>query len=110
MTEALPRQRIDKLLWHLRLAASRSFARSWVEAGHIRVNGRRIDRPAALVAAGDVLTLPMRQGVRLVAIVALPHRRGPASEAQACYQMLDQPGIPGQSAAQQHPAPEDLPA
>lgn len=110
MTEALSRQRIDKLLWHLRLAASRSVARSWVETGHIRVNGRRVERPAALVAAGDVLTLPMRHGVRVIAVVALPHRRGPAPEAQACYQMLDQPRIPGQSAAEQHPAPEDLPA
>lgn len=106
------RQRIDKLLWHLRLAGSRSGARAWVEAGHIRVNGRRIDRPATPIAAGDVLTLPMRHEVRLLAITTLPARRGPASEAQACYQVLDPSAIASQSAPQQHPqkhpGPKDL--
>jgi len=82
--------RIDKLLWFLRLAASRTFARQWVEAGHIRINGRRIEKPGSPVAIGDVLTLPMRTRVRIVEIVALPERRGPASLAQSCYRVLDE--------------------
>ena len=81
--------RIDKLLWFLRLAASRSFARQWLEEGHIRVNGRRIDKPSTTIRCGDVLTLPLRSRVVIVEIVALPQRRGPSAEAQACYRMLD---------------------
>ncbi|MBN8502687.1 MAG: RNA-binding S4 domain-containing protein [Sphingomonadales bacterium] len=81
--------RIDKLLWFLRLAASRSFARQWLEEGHIRVNGRRIDKPSTTIRCGDVLTLPLRSRVAIVEIVALPQRRGPSAEAQACYRMLD---------------------
>jgi ribosome-associated heat shock protein Hsp15 len=38
---------------------------------------------------GDVLVLPLSAGVRVVEIVALPDRRGPASEAEACYRALD---------------------
>jgi len=82
--------RIDKLLWFLRLAASRSFAQHWVLDGHIRLNGRRIEKPSATVKAGDVLTLPMRSRVRVVEILALPSRRGPTDEAQSCYLVLDE--------------------
>ncbi|MBN8483711.1 MAG: RNA-binding S4 domain-containing protein [Sphingomonadales bacterium] len=81
--------RIDKLLWFLRLAGSRSFAQAWVLDGHIRLNGRRIEKPSAAVGCGDVLTLPMRGEVRIVEVLTLPTRRGPASEAQACYRVLD---------------------
>lgn len=81
--------RIDKLLWFLRLAGSRSFAQAWVLDGHIRLNGRRIEKPGTAVGCGDVLTLPMRSEVRIVQVLALPTRRGPASEAQACYRVLD---------------------
>ena len=84
--------RIDRLLWFLRLAPSRSFAQGWVQAGHIRLNGRRVEKPATAVAAGDMLTLPMRSGVLVVQVLALPHRRGPAPEARACYRVLDETG------------------
>lgn len=81
--------RIDKLLWFLRLAKSRGLAQEWAEAGHIRRNGHRVERAAQAIAVGDVLTLPL--GVRVIAIrvTALPVRRGPAPEAQACYTQVD---------------------
>src|SRR3546814_8465126 len=37
-------QRIDKYLWFARLAKNRSVAQAMAETGHIRVNGRRIER------------------------------------------------------------------
>jgi len=82
--------RIDKLLWFLRLASSRSFAQEWVAQGHIRLNGRRIERSSAETKIGDILVLPIHQGVRVMRILALPERRGPAIEAQACYEVLDE--------------------
>jgi ribosome-associated heat shock protein Hsp15 len=82
--------RIDKLLWFLRLAASRSFAQHWVLDGHIRLNGLRIEKPGISVKTGDVLTLPMRSRVKVIEILALPDRRGPAEEAQSCYRVLDE--------------------
>ncbi|MBS3927591.1 MAG: hypothetical protein KGZ65_03100, partial [Sphingomonadales bacterium] len=80
----------DKLLWFLRLAASRSFAQHWVQDGHIRLNGRRIEKPGTSIKAGDVLTLPMRSRVKVIEVAALPARRGPAEEAQSCYRVLDE--------------------
>jgi ribosome-associated heat shock protein Hsp15 len=90
--------RIDKLLWFLRLAASRSFAQQWASAGHIRLNGRRIERSSTAVKPGDVLVLPMRTQVKVIEILALPARRGPAPEAQSCYRVLDAGGSLDQSA------------
>lgn len=81
--------RIDKLLWFLRFAGSRSEAQDWVAEGHIRLNGRRIERASAAVRCGDVLVLPLRSEVRVIALVRLPARRGPAEEAQCCYEVLD---------------------
>jgi ribosome-associated heat shock protein Hsp15 len=82
--------RIDKLLWFLRLAASRNFAQHWVLDGHIRLNGRRIEKPGTSIRAGDVLTLPLRTRVKVIEVLALPSRRGPAEEAQSCYRVLDE--------------------
>lgn len=79
------RLRIDRLLFFLRLAKSRTLAQGWAEAGHIRVNGKRIEKGSAPVQVGDVITLPKGEDVLVVELVAMPTRRGPASEAQACY-------------------------
>lgn len=81
--------RIDKLLWFLRLAASRTFAQEWVGSGHIRLNGRRIERPGTAIKVGDLLVLPMRTSVKVIEVLELPARRGPAAEASACYRVLD---------------------
>jgi ribosome-associated heat shock protein Hsp15 len=81
--------RIDKLLWFLRLAGSRGFAQEWASAGHIRLNGRRVERSSATVRTGDVLVLPMQQAVRVIEVLTIPTRRGPAPEAQACYRTVE---------------------
>ncbi len=83
--------RIDKLLWFLRLAATRGVAQQWAAAGHIRLNGRRIERASATVRTGDVLVVPLRDTVKVIELVTLPARRGPAPEAQGCYRVLDGP-------------------
>ena len=81
--------RIDKLLWFLRFAKSRSLAQKWIRIGHLRKNGARVERLDLPVAPGDVLTLPLRSKVLVIEILSLPGRRGPAEEAHSCYRELD---------------------
>jgi ribosome-associated heat shock protein Hsp15 len=81
--------RLDKLLWYLRFARSRSIAQAMVAAGHIRLDGRRVTRASAAVHAGATLVLPIGERIEVIRLLALPLRRGPASEAQACYVRLD---------------------
>jgi ribosome-associated heat shock protein Hsp15 len=84
--------RIDKLLWFLRLTKTRPLAQAVAEAGHVRLNGRRVERAHQKIAVGDVLVIPAGPGARVIEVIALPNRRGPASEAQQCYRVLDGPG------------------
>lgn len=81
--------RLDKLLWFLRFARSRSIAQAMVAAGHIRLDGRRITRSSCAVHVGQTLVLPVGERIEVVRLLALPLRRGPAAEAQACYRKLD---------------------
>jgi ribosome-associated heat shock protein Hsp15 len=84
--------RLDRLLWFLRFAKTRSAAQRWIAEGHIRRNGERVIRQDQPIGIGDVLTLPLRSRVLPIEILALPVRRGPAAEASACYRPLDAAG------------------
>lgn len=101
--------RIDKLLWYLRLAKTRSAAQAMAEAGHMRLNGRRIERAHTGAAVGDVVILVHGGAVRVIELLALPTRRGPAPEAQSCYRVLDAPAdLPLAAAIANHAAKGDL--
>ena len=87
--------RVDKLLWFLRFTKTRPLAQSMAEEGHIRLNGRRIDRAHQKIANGDILTIPLAAQVRVIEILSLPTRRGSSSEAMSCYRVLDgSPALP----------------
>lgn len=81
--------RLDKWLWQARFVKSRALAADLIEAGSVRVNGTRVTRPGRDVSAGDVLTFPQGARIRVVRILALGLRRGPATEAQDLYHDLD---------------------
>ncbi len=81
-------QRIDKFLWHARLARTRSLAKTIAESGHIRCDGRRIDRAHAVVRVGDVLSVPLPSGVRVLRVTSLPPRRVPAKQVGEVYETV----------------------
>jgi ribosome-associated heat shock protein Hsp15 len=54
----------------------------------VRVNAVRVTKPAAVVRVGDGLTFVHGGSVRVLRILALGSRRGPAPEAQALYENL----------------------
>ncbi|MBO6521641.1 MAG: RNA-binding S4 domain-containing protein [Rhodospirillales bacterium] len=82
--------RIDKWLWHARFFKTRTLAQGFVTGGNVRVNKERVEKANHSVKPGDVLTF-VRGHVRIVEIVALAERRGPAKEAQALYNDLSPP-------------------
>jgi ribosome-associated heat shock protein Hsp15 len=91
LSEERARQRLDKWLWHARFFRTRTVAAAEVSAGHVRLNGTRVVKPAQAVGPGDVLTFAQGARVRVVRIVGLGQRRGPAPEAQALYDDLSDP-------------------
>ena len=84
--------RIDRYLHCIRLVKSRTLAQSVIETGHVRIDGRRVEKPSEDVRVGSVIALPLRDRVRVLRVLALPERRGPASEARLAYEEL---GIDG---------------
>lgn len=89
MTAAvLERQRIDRWLWHARLVRTRGAAAALAGSGFVRVNGARIDAPGRMVRAGDVVTVALDRGVRVVKVVGFVERRGSAGTALGLYQDL----------------------
>lgn len=91
MAEPAQKLRIDKWLWHARFFKTRSLAAKVVSAGRLRVNGQPISKPAYAVSFEDVLTFPQAKEVRVVKVLAMGERRGPAPEARTLYEDLDPP-------------------
>jgi ribosome-associated heat shock protein Hsp15 len=94
LDETGTRLRLDKWLWHARILKSRSLAARLVSDGHVRINSIRADAPSKPVKPGDVLTIALERTVRVLRVVALGTRRGPASEAQTLYEDLSPPPPP----------------
>jgi ribosome-associated heat shock protein Hsp15 len=82
--------RIDKWLWHARFCKTRGIAQEKAAKGHIRLNGNRVEKASAAVRAGDVMTLPADGKVVTLKVLGLGERRGPASEARALYEILEE--------------------
>ncbi len=77
--------RIDRWLFFCRMYKSRSQATDAVTGGHVKLNGERTS-PGARVKPGDTIDLVRHRLPYSLEVVAIPARRGPAKEAQACYE------------------------
>jgi len=80
--------RIDRYLHCIRLVKSRTLAQAVIETGYVRVDGKRVEKPSEDVRIGSVIALALHEKVRVLRVLCLPQRRGPASEARACYEEL----------------------
>jgi len=83
--------RIDKWLWYTRFLKSRTLASALCGGGKLRLNGEIVKKSHQVLSVGDVLTFPLGLHIRVIRVVALAKRRGPAVEAQALYEDLDPP-------------------
>jgi ribosome-associated heat shock protein Hsp15 len=85
-------QRIDRWLWFARIFKSRSLASRAVAEDGVRVTRagatQRVEKPAFALRVQDVVTLKRKDEVRVLEVVALGARRGPASEALGLYNDL----------------------
>lgn len=91
MTTATAKLRVDKWLWFARFYKTRGLASTMVTGGHIRVNGAKIAKASYGLTPGDVLTFPQGNQIRVVKVLGLGIRRGPAPEAQTLYEDLTEP-------------------
>jgi ribosome-associated heat shock protein Hsp15 len=93
MTDAAPDKiRLDKWLWHARFVKTRSLAARLCADG-IRIDGVRVEKPGIGVRPGQVLTFTLGRHVRVIELVAIGVRRGPAEEARTLYRDLAPPAV-----------------
>ncbi len=93
----MEQQRLDLWLWCARIRRHRADCARLVEGGAVRINRRPTDKPHALVRPGDVLTVALGHAderpdgslggqVRVMRVLALAERRGPATLAAGLYE------------------------
>ncbi|MCC9624378.1 RNA-binding S4 domain-containing protein [Thalassospira sp. MA62] len=99
MSDKPAKIRIDKWLWHARFYKTRSLASKACQAGHIVLNGTSVSKSSATVSAGDRLQFFQGPHLRVVEVVALGERRGPAPEAQTLYTDHSPPRMPKKDVA-----------
>ena len=95
MTQGEPGEdglRLDKWLWQARFFKTRPLAASLAEKGRIRINQVAVIKAHYRLRPGDVLTFPQGRTIRVVRVLALGTRRGPASEARTLYEDLADEG------------------
>ena len=83
--------RLDKWLWHARFVKTRSLVTKLCQSARIRINDGAVVKPHHPVKPGDVLTFPLGPNIRVVKIIGLGTRRGPAPEARELYEDLAPP-------------------
>ncbi len=88
---------MDKWLWAARFFKTRALAAAACDGGKVDVN-RSAAKPAKLITPGDRLRITRPRGKKIVKVLALAERRGPALRAQLLYEDLTPP-----------PPPEPLP-
>jgi ribosome-associated heat shock protein Hsp15 len=100
------RQRIDRWLWNARVVRTRTAAAALVVAGHLRVNGNRVTVPSHGVKCGDVVTVALYGGVRVLKVTGVALRRGDAASAALIYEDLSE-GAGKAPPATRDPATQD---
>lgn len=87
------RLRADKWLWYARFFKTRSVASKVCKAGHLRIDSCPVLKANSTVKIGDVLTFPQGRHIRVIKVLGLGERRGPAPEAQELYEDLKPPEL-----------------
>lgn len=100
--------RADKWLWYARFFKTRTLASKVCASGKLRLSGSLVAKAHQKVKVGDVLTFPQGRHIRVIKVVALGSRRGPAPEAQGLYEDLKPPTAETRLPRDTQVAPRDV--
>ena len=76
--------RVDRWVWSVRLAKSRSDAAEACRAGHVKINGKSV-KPAQSVRVGDQVRVRQSDRERIVVVAQIINKRVGAPAAAECY-------------------------
>ena len=78
-------QRADQWLWFARFVKTRALAQRLIAKGKVRINRVKITKPAHTVSPGDIVSFMAHDHIRVIEVLAIGNRRGPAAEARLLY-------------------------
>ena len=84
-SEGTARQRLDRWLWFARAVKTRTLAAKLISEGKVRINRTRVTKPSQTVKPGDTVTAVLHGTARVLEVVDVGSRRGPATEAATLY-------------------------
>lgn len=85
--------RADRWLCAARIFKTRSLAADACDGGKVEVNDQTA-KPAKLLRIGDVVRVTVGDARRILRVIALSDRRGPATVARGLYEDLTPPAPP----------------
>ena len=89
MNKPIANQRLDKWLWYARFVKTRTLASRLIEAGKIRINSTRVNKPSTTVKVGDIVTAMIARHLYVLEVLDGGARRGPADEAKGLYKLIE---------------------
>jgi ribosome-associated heat shock protein Hsp15 len=92
-TSSMTSVRVDKWLWAARFFKTRSQAGLACAAGHVKLDGDSV-KASKVVRRGDRLEVVTPGGLKIVTIVELGDKRGPAAVARTLYEDHSPPPPP----------------
>ena len=78
--------RLDIYLYYIRIFKSRSIATKFVSANRLRISGQITQKPHKMISIGDVLTMTIKDSIKILKVLDIPSRRGPYLESLNFYE------------------------
>jgi len=111
----LEKVRIDKWLWAARFFKTRGLSKAAIEGGKVHADGKKV-KPSKEISVGQLLIIRQSLDEKVIEVVGLSERRGPAPVAEALYRETPESIEAREKAAQQRkiirgldPSPETRP-
>ena len=83
----LTKVRVDKWLWATRKFKTRTLAGKTCDTGHVKINGN-VAKASSKVKVGDEVRALTPGGAKILKVLSLAEKRGPASFAVTLYEDL----------------------
>ena len=78
--------RLDIYLYYIRIFKSRRLANQFVSFNRLRISGQVTQKAHKMISIGDVLTMTIKDTVKIFRVLDIPNRRGPYSESLNFYE------------------------
>ena len=78
-------QRLDKWMWHARIAKTRSLCAKLISSGNVKINEEKISKASRLIQIDEIITVTLPRRTLIYQVKAFAETRGNATLASALF-------------------------